>query len=82
MPQQRCAHELSVAANAQSAATTCSGAAMNKDFLRLWLGQTVSVCGTKMTQFAMALWLFSETGLASALALSNLSQSQRGFADS
>lgn len=38
-------------------------------FYRLWGGQTLSVCGSKMTQFSMSLWLFGETGLASALAL-------------
>ncbi|MEM9257079.1 MAG: MFS transporter [Pseudomonadota bacterium] len=42
---------------------------MNSDFIRLWIGQTISICGSKMTQFAMALWLFAETGLASSLAL-------------
>lgn len=42
---------------------------MNAPFLRLWAAQTISICGTKMTQFAMSLWLFTETGLASALAL-------------
>lgn len=38
-------------------------------FLVLWIGQVVSLLGTAMTQFALTIWAFEETGQATALAL-------------
>jgi len=38
-------------------------------FLLLWFGQLVSLLGTKMTRFALLIWVFQETGQATAMAL-------------
>jgi hypothetical protein len=38
-------------------------------FVRLWLGQTASGVGSQMTAFALALWMFEQTGQVSTLAL-------------
>lgn len=41
-------------------------------FLTVWSGQTVSIVGSRMTDFALRVWLFQETGSATLLALSSL----------
>ncbi len=38
-------------------------------FVVLWLGQIISVLASFMTQFALTIWAFQETGQATALAL-------------
>lgn len=38
-------------------------------FTTLWSGQLVSVLGTRMTNFALSIWIWQETGRASDLAL-------------
>lgn len=38
-------------------------------FLVVWAGQVVSLIGTGMTQFALGIWAWEETGQATALAL-------------
>src|SRR5262245_51822943 len=38
-------------------------------FILLWLGQLVSVLASMMTNFALTIWAFEETGQATALAL-------------
>lgn len=38
-------------------------------FTLIWSGQLVSLTGSAMTRFALALWAWQETGLATALAL-------------
>jgi MFS family permease len=38
-------------------------------FTIIWFGQLVSLTGSAMTRFALALWAWQETGLATALAL-------------
>lgn len=40
-----------------------------RTFLLVWLGQLVSVTGSVMTQFGLAIWVFSETGSTVQLAL-------------
>ena len=40
--------------------------------MTVWLGQTVSIVGSRMTDFALRVWLFQETGSATILALSSL----------
>lgn len=39
------------------------------NYLSVWFGQTISSIGSKMTTFAVALWIFDQTGEATALAL-------------
>ncbi|MEM6428396.1 MAG: MFS transporter [Deinococcota bacterium] len=43
-----------------------------KAFLIIWLGQTASSVGSKMTGFAVGIWIFEQTGQATALALTNI----------
>lgn len=38
-------------------------------FIVVWLGQLVSLLGTSMTNFALTIWAYEETGQATALAL-------------
>ena len=38
-------------------------------FTVIWLGQLVSVLGSAMTQFALMIWIWEETGQATAMAL-------------
>ncbi len=38
-------------------------------FIIVWVGQVVSILGTAMTQFALTIWAYEETGQATALAL-------------
>lgn len=38
-------------------------------FIVIWLGQLVSMLGTAMTQFALTIWAYQETGQATSLAL-------------
>ncbi len=45
-----------------------------RTFLTIWFGQTVSTIGSGMTAFAMSVWLFQETGNATPIALTALSQ--------
>jgi MFS transporter, DHA3 family, macrolide efflux protein len=40
-----------------------------KAFGVVWIGQAISLLGTSMTNFALTIWAFQETGLATALAL-------------
>lgn len=40
-----------------------------RSFFLVWGGQTVSSVGSQMTAFALGLWLFEQTGQATALAL-------------
>jgi MFS family permease len=40
-----------------------------KGFLVVWLGQFVSMFGSALTRFALTLWIYQETGSATALAL-------------
>lgn len=40
-----------------------------KAFTVLWVGQVLAAVGTRMTNFVLAIWLWQETGQASALAL-------------
>jgi MFS family permease len=41
-----------------------------KGFLVVWLGQFVSIFGSGLTRFALTLWIYQETGSATALSLS------------
>jgi MFS family permease len=41
-------------------------------FTIVWIGQVVSLLGTRMTQFALTIWTWEKTGAATALALGNL----------
>jgi len=41
-------------------------------FTLVWIGQVVSLLGTRMTQFALTIWMWEITGAATALALGNL----------
>jgi MFS transporter, DHA3 family, macrolide efflux protein len=38
-------------------------------FFIIWIGQLVSLLGTKMTRFALLIWVYQETGQATAMAL-------------
>jgi len=38
-------------------------------FLIIWFGQLISLLGTKMTSFALLIWVYRETGQATAMAL-------------
>jgi MFS transporter, DHA3 family, macrolide efflux protein len=38
-------------------------------FMLIWVGQLVSFIGTSMTQFALTIWVWQETGQATSLAL-------------
>lgn len=38
-------------------------------FLIIWFGQLVSLLGTKMTRFALLIWVYQETGQATTMAL-------------
>jgi MFS family permease len=38
-------------------------------FIFIWVGQAVSLLGSSMTQFALTIWAYQETGSATALAL-------------
>lgn len=40
-----------------------------RTFLIIWIGQSVSVLGTEMTNFALTLWIWERTGQATPLAL-------------
>ncbi|MBD2385745.1 MFS transporter [Cylindrospermum sp. FACHB-282] len=40
-----------------------------KNFLIVWIGQTVSMIGSSMTSFAITIWVWQVTGQATALAL-------------
>ena len=40
-----------------------------RNFLIVWFGQTISSLGSKMTGFAVGVWIFEQTGQATALAL-------------
>lgn len=40
-----------------------------KTFTAIWFGQTISLTGTKMTQFALLTWAFQQTGEATTVAL-------------
>lgn len=40
-----------------------------RTFLIIWFGQLVSLLGTKMTTFALLIWVYQETGQATAMAL-------------
>lgn len=40
-----------------------------RKFILIWFGQLVSTVGTYMSEFALALWAWSLTGSATALAL-------------
>lgn len=44
-----------------------------RTFLIIWFGQTVSSVGTRITGFALVLWVFSQTGQATTIALVGLS---------
>jgi uncharacterized repeat protein (TIGR01451 family) len=39
-------------------------------FIIIWLGQVVSILGSAMTAFAVTIWIYGDTGKATALALS------------
>lgn len=41
-------------------------------FLLIWAGQSVSVVGTSMTNFALVIWIWSQTGQAMPIALMEL----------
>lgn len=38
-----------------------------RGFVIVWIGQVVSMLGTGMTSFALAVWIYQETGEATAL---------------
>jgi MFS transporter, DHA3 family, macrolide efflux protein len=38
-------------------------------FTRIWIGQFGSLLGTAMTRFALLVWVYEQTGKATALAL-------------
>src|ERR1700680_1884918 len=38
-------------------------------FTVMWLGQVISVLGTRMTNFALSIWVWKETGHATSLAV-------------
>jgi MFS family permease len=40
-----------------------------RPFLRLWLGQSISIIGTGMTMFALAIWIWNQTGEVTAVVL-------------
>ncbi|MCK5024923.1 MAG: MFS transporter, partial [Thermoplasmata archaeon] len=40
-----------------------------RTFSLIWVGQLVSVLGSAMTQFALMIWVWDETGQATAVAL-------------
>jgi DHA3 family macrolide efflux protein-like MFS transporter len=44
-----------------------------RTFLVIWFGQMISVVGSAMTHFALALWLFERTGRATSLVLVGVS---------
>lgn len=44
-----------------------------RTFLTIWFGQTISLLGSAMTNFALALWLFERTGQATSLVLVGVS---------
>lgn len=43
-------------------------------FLTIWIGQTISLLGSGLTGFALSVWVFSQTGNATPIALTALSQ--------
>jgi len=43
-----------------------------RNFIVIWLGQTVSLIGSQMTNFAITIWVWQLTGQATALALFGL----------
>lgn len=43
-------------------------------FVTIWLGQSVSMIGSGLTTFAMSVWLFQQTGNATPIAVTALSQ--------
>ena len=45
-----------------------------RSFLTIWVGQTVSLLGSGITGFALSVWIFSQTGNATPIALTALSQ--------
>ena len=40
-----------------------------RTFLSIWLGQLVSLTGSRLTSFALGVWVFQETGSATQLGL-------------
>jgi MFS family permease len=45
-----------------------------KPFLTIWIGQTISLLGSGLTGFALSVWVFTQTGNATPIALTALSQ--------
>ena len=43
-----------------------------RNFLTIWFGQTASSVGSKMTGFAIGIWIFEQTGQATAFALTGI----------
>lgn len=43
-----------------------------RNVLTIWVGQTVSSVGSKMTGFAIGIWIFEQTGRSTALALTGV----------
>ncbi|MEM9955417.1 MAG: MFS transporter [Chloroflexota bacterium] len=43
-----------------------------RNFLTIWFGQTISSIGSKMTGFAIGIWIFEQTGQATALVLTGV----------
>ena len=43
-------------------------------FLTIWIGQTISLLGSGLTGFSLSVWVFSQTGNATPIALTALSQ--------
>ena len=40
-----------------------------RTFLSIWLGQLISLTGSRLTSFALGVWVFQETGSATQLGL-------------
>ncbi len=43
-----------------------------RNFITLWLGQSVSSLGSSMTSFAITIWAFERTGSALTLSISGM----------
>ena len=51
-----------------------------KNFTILWLGQLLSMLGSAMTRFVLAIWLWQQTGQATALVLVGVVSGAAAFA--
>ncbi|RPI22070.1 MAG: MFS transporter, partial [Actinobacteria bacterium] len=56
-----------------------TGSGLTPTFLIVWAGQVVSLLGSSLTGFGLAIWVFQETGSVTRLALVTLAVTVPGI---